>query len=83
MKLKNIFKKFEGILDSEEQSRKSKRKHLEHVLNKLRKFERETTARLKLETDESTKKHLKKKIALSHAQRKKGVRVLQKLKAKN
>jgi len=83
VKIKKLFKKAEEILNSEERSRKEKKKYLKHVVKKLRKYELEATAKLETETDESTREHLKKKISLSHAQRKKGLNLLQDLKKTN
>ena len=80
MKLKKLFKKAEDFLDSDERSRKEKKKCIKHVLKKLRKYENEINERLKDESSEEVIKHLQKKIALTHAQRKKGMILLKSLK---
>lgn len=82
MKLKNLFKKAESFLDSDERSRKEKKKCIKHVLKKLRKYENEINALLENESADETRKILQKKIVLAHAQRKKGLNLLKALKKK-
>ena len=80
MKLKKLFKKAENFLDSDERSRKEKKKCIKHVLKKLRKYENEINEQIKDESSEESIKHLKKRIALTHAQRRKGMNLLKSLK---
>jgi predicted RecB family nuclease len=80
LKLKKLFKKAENFLDSDERSRKEKKKCIKHVLKKLRKYENEINEQIKNESSKETIKHLKKRIALTHAQRKKGMILLKSLK---
>ena len=79
MKLKKLFKKAEDFLDSEERSRKEKKKCIKHVLKKLRKYENKINEQLNEEISDEDRKHLRKKIALTHAQRKKGLALLKSL----
>jgi hypothetical protein len=80
LKLKKLFKKAENFLDSDERSRKEKKKCIKHVLKKLRKYENEINEQIKDESSEESIKHLKKRIALTHAQRRKGMNLLKSLK---
>lgn len=82
MKLKKLFKKAETFLDSDERSRKEKKKCVKHLLKKLRKYQVEVNAKLKEATTEEERKLLQKKVALTHAQRKKGLILLSDLKKK-
>ncbi len=83
MKLKKLLKKVEVFLDSDARSRKEKKSYVKRVLKKLRKYEHEIGLQLQDETDEEIKEQLQKRIALSHAQRKKGVKLLHELKKTN
>jgi len=83
MKLKKLLKKVEAFLDSSARSRKEKKSYVKRVLKKLRKYEHEIALQLQGETDEEIKEQLQKRIALSHAQRKKGVKLLHELKESN
>lgn len=83
LKLKKLFKKAEDFLDSDERSRKEKKKCVKHVLKKLRKYENEINEQLKDESSEESIKHLKQRIALTHAQRKKGMILLKSLQKSN
>ena len=76
MKIKKLIRKAEAFLDSEERDRKEKKKYLKQLLKKLSQHEKKLKARLEDETGEEERAKLKKKLALTHAQRKKGVRLL-------
>jgi hypothetical protein len=83
LKLKKLFKKAENFLDSDERSRKEKKKCIKHVLKKMRNYENEINKKHKEASSEEAIKHLKKRIALTHAQRKKGMILLKSLKKTN
>jgi len=76
VKLKKLIKKAEAFLDSEERDRQEKKKYLKQVLRKLSKHEKRLKARLEDAANEEEKARLEKKLTLTHAQRKKGVRLL-------
>ena len=83
MKLKKLVGKAEAFVDSKERSRKEKQKYLKHVLHKLSKHEKDLKKRLEDTTDDLEKEKLAKKLARTHAQRKKGIALLQDLKSKS
>ena len=79
MDMKKLFAKAETFLNSDKRKRKEKKKCLKHVLKKLRKQEEKFNARLLHETDQEVIDKLNRKIALVHAQRKKGLALLKQL----
>ena len=83
MKLSKLISQTEEFLSSEGRKRKEKKKYLKQVLKKLRDYEEELNQRLEEETDLEVIEKLERKIALAHAQRKKGVTVLKSLKKNN
>ena len=82
MKVTKLIDKAERYINSDERKRKEKRKCLKHVMKKLRKYEQELNTRLEQERDEEKRKRLEKHILLAHAQRKKGLKMLDQLKKK-
>jgi len=80
MKLKKLINKTEAFLSSDKRKRKEKKKYLKHVLKKLRLYEEQLTIRLEATTDPEVIAKLKRKIALAHKQREKGVLLLKELK---
>ncbi|HBH35620.1 MAG TPA: hypothetical protein DDW45_04345 [Gammaproteobacteria bacterium] len=79
MNMKKLFAKAETFLNSDKRKRKEKKKCLKHVLKKLRKQEEKLNARLQNESDEQVIDKLNRKIALVHAQRKKGLALMKEL----
>ncbi|MEN8214572.1 MAG: hypothetical protein ABFR19_09455 [Pseudomonadota bacterium] len=79
MKIKKLFAKAEAFLNSDKRKRKEKKKCLRHILKKLRKYEDKLNVNLQNETDKDVIDKLNRKIALVHAQRKKGVALLEEL----
>lgn len=79
MKIKKLFAKAESFLNSDKRKRKEKKKCLRHVLKKLRKQEEKLNVRLQNESDEHAIDKLNRKIALVHAQRKKGLTLMKEL----
>jgi bifunctional N-acetylglucosamine-1-phosphate-uridyltransferase/glucosamine-1-phosphate-acetyltransferase GlmU-like protein len=75
VKIKKLIRKAESYLDSDERDRKEKKKYLKQVLRKLSDHEKKLQARLVDETDQDERAGLEKKLALVHAQRKKGLRL--------
>ena len=80
MKLKELLKKTETLLDPDKSNRKEKEKSLKRVLRKLSKYEKKLIAEQAATTDEDEKARLKKKLLLVHAQRTKGVMLLKEYK---
>ena len=79
MKLKKLIGKAEDVVDSEKRSRKEKKKYLKHVLKKLSDHEKGLKKRIEQASSEQEKKTLAKKLARTHAQRKKGIALLKDL----
>jgi hypothetical protein len=75
VKIKKLIRKAESYLDSDERDRKEKKKYLKQVLRKLSNHEKKLKAQLADETDAEEIAGLEKKLALVHAQRKKGLRL--------
>ena len=80
MKLKKLISKTEEFLNSDKRKRKEKKKYLKQVLKELRQYEEALCIRLETETDPESIKKLKRKKAVAHQQRKKGVSLLKELK---
>lgn len=80
MRIKKLFTKAEAFLDSDKRKRREKKKCLKHVLKKLRNYEEKLNAQLRDESDKKAAEKLNREIALVHAQRKKGLRVLKNMK---
>jgi len=79
MKLKKLVAQVDEYLDSDKRKRKEKKKHLKHVLKKLRSYEDEICTKLNTETDPESIEKLTRKMRLAHSQRKKGVLLLKSL----
>jgi len=79
MKLKKLIHKTEAFLNSDKRKRKEKKKYLKHVLKKLRAYEEQLEIQLESETQSEKIEKLKRKMALTHQQRKKGVALLKEL----
>ena len=77
--MKKLFAKAEAFLNSDKRKRKEKKKCLKHVLKKLRKQEEKFNAQLQNETAQKVIDKLNRKIALVHAQRKKGLALMKQL----
>ena len=73
MSIRKLLKKAKSFLSSEERKRKEKRKFLERVIKKLKKHEKNLVERVKSEHDKNNQSKIKEEIALTHAQRKKGL----------
>ncbi len=80
MNINKLLAKAESILSSDERRRKEKKKCLKHVIKKLKKHESTLKERLEHESDQSVRTKVEKEIALTHAQRKKGLKNLKALK---
>ncbi len=76
MKLKKLIGKAEAFVDSEDRGRKEKKKYLKQVLKKLSNHEKDLKKRLAATSDKDEQNQLKKKLARTHAQRKKGIGLL-------
>ena len=80
MNIRKLAEKTKAFLDSDERKRKEKRKFLKHVIKKLTKHEKALIKKLECEADDSKRAEIEGKIALTHAQRKKGLVKLAELK---
>lgn len=80
MNLTELANKTRDFLSSEERKRKEKKKFLKHILKKLKKHEKALLKELEETNDEDRRAGLENQVALTHAQRKKGIAQLQELK---
>jgi len=80
VKINNLMDLAEEYLNAENRKRKSKIKCLIHVLEKLRK--REKKLDLKFAEGRGNKEKISNELALIHAQRKKGLKLLKQFKKK-
>ena len=80
MNIPKLAKKTRDFLSADERKRKEKRKFLKDVLKKLQKHEKALHGKLERVTDEEERAGLESEIALTHAQRKKGIAKLEVLK---
>jgi hypothetical protein len=78
MKISELIDKADEYLGVENRKRKSKIKCLKHVLDKLRK--REKKLELKFAEGRGNKEKISNELALIHAHRKKGLKLLKQLK---
>ena len=78
---KSLLKKLSGFFDMDEKARVKKRAELKDLLSRLKSKEAELQQKLEIEKDPERSNELAKKIDLVHSQRKKGVEMLQQLKA--
>ena len=80
MNIRKIAKKTKAFLNADERKRKEKRKFLKHVISKLKKHDKAMIRKLETETDVAKRARLEAEVALTHAQRKKGLAKLEELK---
>ena len=80
MKIDKLLRKADSLFNGDERDRKEKKKCLKHLVKKLKKNEKSLIAQLEAESDISATAKIKQEIALVHAQRKKGLKVLKSLK---
>ncbi|QTN30863.1 hypothetical protein HZ994_00485 [Akkermansiaceae bacterium] len=80
MNIQKLLEKAGAFLNAEERKRKEKRKHLKHVIRKLKKHEKKLGEQLDAEVDEQAKDSIGKEITLAHAHRKKALKILKALK---
>jgi hypothetical protein len=81
MNIRKLAKKTKAFLSSDERKKKEKRKFLKHVLKKLRKHEKSLIGKLESESDAAERGAIENEIALTHAQRTKGLTKLEELKS--
>ena len=79
MSIRKLLKKAKSFLSAEDRKRKEKKKFLSRVIKKLKKHEKNLIENLKTEQDKKTLSKIKEEIALTHAQRKKGLKMLKKI----
>lgn len=82
MKMRKILQKVQDFLDADSRSQQQQMDSISEVLEKLRRKEKKLQGQLgrALETEEKNK--LERKIAVCHAQRKKGLAILKQLRTK-
>jgi hypothetical protein len=80
MNMRKLLKKAKSYLNEDERKRSEKRKYLSRVIKKLKNHEHQLAGLLEKESDKKTRTKLKDEIALTHAQRKKGLKMLKKIK---
>lgn len=83
MKIRRLIKKAQSAFDADDRKTKEQKKSLKHVIKKLRKHEKSLQKRRKREETEANAAKLEDEIKLVHAQRKKGLQLLQELKKKS
>lgn len=79
MKVKKLMTKVHAFINSDQRSQKKKEKRLKEVIKTLRTYEKELAVKLENEPDLERRAKLKKKKALAHEQRKKGLKTLKAL----
>lgn len=80
MNLIELAKKTRDFLSAEERKRKEKKKFLKHVLKKLKKHEKKLRKEREDTSNPEQRANLNNEIALTFAQRKKGIEKLKELK---
>ena len=80
MNIRKLAEKTKAFLNADERKRKEKRKFLKHVLKNLKKHEKSLNKEYAEESDEAKRSRIAAEIALTHAQRKKGIAKLDELK---
>ncbi len=78
---KSLLKKLSGFFDMDEKAKVKQRSELKELLARLKAKEADLQQKLEHEQDPERSSELAKKIDLVHTQRKKGVEMLQQLKA--
>lgn len=76
MNVTKQLKKLQAMLDASTRERFKQRDELKELLHKLKSKEKHLAEKAKGESDSDRKEHLNHEVALLHAQRKKGIRVL-------
>ena len=79
MNIRKLLKKVKSFLNAEERNRKEKKQFLLQVLDKLKKHEKSLVRQHKSEKDKKKQAALKEEITLTHAQRRKGLKMLKKI----
>ncbi len=80
MKIRKLLEKTQSLFDADERKSKGQKKHLKHVIKKLRKHQKSLEEQLKKESSKAKVEKLTDQINLAHAQRKKGLKVLKSIK---
>jgi len=80
MKAPKMLKIVKRFLSADKEKQYEHTKCFNDVLKKLKKKENSLKNKLKNETNEKNKKQIKKELAIVHAQRRKGIEAIKKLK---
>jgi len=79
MNIRKLLKKAKTFLNTDEKKRKEKKQFLKQVIKKLKKHEKSLIEQLDGVHDKKARSTIKEEIALTHAQRKKGLKTLKKI----
>jgi hypothetical protein len=80
MKIPKLLKIVNRFLSAEKEKQYEHTKCFKDILKKLKKKENSLKHKLKNENSEKNRKQIKKELAIVHAQRRKGIEALKKLK---
>lgn len=79
MKVKKQLRRLKTMLDDSQRNNVKSRDELKALLSKMKSKERHLVKKMSIEKDEKVMAHLEKEVAMLHAQRKKGIKVLKEL----
>ena len=79
MKMRKILQKVQDFLDADSRSQQQQKDSISEVLEKLKGKEKKLQGELEHSVDTEEKDKLERKIAVCHAQRKKGLAILKQM----
>ena len=79
MKMRKILQKVQDFLDADSRSQQQQKDSISEVLEKLKGKEKKLQSELEHSVDTEEKDKLERKIAVCHAQRKKGLAILKQM----
>ena len=82
MKIKTLIKKAKKLLNADQRKQQEQMASIKTILKKLKKRQLALKQKLQKETDEKSLRHIQKDLKIIIAQRKKGLRLIKKLKEK-
>ncbi|MCP5149190.1 MAG: hypothetical protein H6983_11890 [Ectothiorhodospiraceae bacterium] len=83
MKLKRLLARLEEFLNARERDRRAEKAEIRKVLKRLKRKEHKLRAEAEAESDAEARSGLESRIAVAHAQRRKGLAALKALKRKD
>lgn len=81
MKMRKILEKVQDFLDADSRSQQQQKDSISEVLEKLKEKEKKLQNELEHSVDRQEKDKLERKIAVCHAQRKKGLAILKEMRS--